>query len=152
MALQCGREVSSAAVLLGSNYDLRSLRSLRTGSCRMCSSPDRAACWWLHSLAVGGISVVILSPQTVETESDGSLQAPAAGFQGGKRTSCRWKIKPRPAVCPEMRDSGMRQLLVMSPQAFQGYGSSPAVTGRAPLFISPPPPLPPRPPPSSSSL
>lgn len=36
----------------------------------------------------------------------------------------------------------MRQLLVMSPQAFQGYGSSPAVAGRAPPLASPPPPPP----------
>lgn len=46
----------------------------------MCSSPDSAASWWLDSLAVGGISVVILSPRTVDAESDGSLQAARRWF------------------------------------------------------------------------
>lgn len=45
--------------------------------------------------------------------------------------------KIRPAVGPEMRDCGMRQLLVMSPHAFLGYEFSPAVAGRArpPLLL-----------------
>lgn len=45
--------------------------------------------------------------------------------------------KPGPAVGPEMRDCGMRQLLVMSPHAFLGYEFSPAVASSAlpPLLL-----------------
>lgn len=46
----------------------------------MCSSLDTAENWWLDSLAVGGISLVILSPRTVEPESDGGLQAARCWF------------------------------------------------------------------------
>lgn len=37
----------------------------------------------------------------------------------------------RTAVGPEMRDCGIRQLLVMSPHTFLGYEFSPAVASRA---------------------
>lgn len=48
-----------------------------------CAGPlTGRASWWLASLAVGGISLVILSPRTVETESDGSLQAACCRFPG----------------------------------------------------------------------
>lgn len=88
----------------------------------------------LGSLAVDSISVVILSPWTVETEVGTRVMAsltdpPLVSRAENGKLSVENKIQP--AVCPEMRDCGMRQLLVMSPQAFQGYELPPAVAGRA---------------------
>lgn len=90
----------------------------------------------LGSLAAVAVSFSVLlffllGPSGSSSERDRESSRRAGLLLVSENGKLSLENASRPAVGPEMRGCGMRQLPVMSPQAFLGYEFSPAAAGRA---------------------
>lgn len=117
---------SSIASLLEDIYDSSCLRLAPSFTAGVCSGRGRGEMF--GSLAAVAVRFVLLlfflSNKTESSRRAGLLLLSANANLSLENGS-------RPAVGPEMRDCGMRQLPVMSPRAFLACALSPAVAGRA---------------------